>query len=100
MALAELSAGGGQQWDLWHRCAVHAADHAVEERTAGFFIRGPDPKMVILCWGSQERTRYGELEGWNATLDPIRCTLCVKSSLEPGGTQRTKSDLSPERVYR
>ena len=34
------------------------------------------------------------------TLDPIRCTRCVKSSLEPGGTQRTKSNLSPERVYR
>ena len=34
------------------------------------------------------------------TLDPIRCTRCVKSSLEPGGNQRTKSNLSPERVYR
>ena len=34
------------------------------------------------------------------TLDPIRCTLCVKSSLDPGGIQRTKSTLSPERVYR
>jgi hypothetical protein len=34
------------------------------------------------------------------TLDPIRCALCVKSSLDPGGIQRTKSNLSPERVHR
>ena len=34
------------------------------------------------------------------TLDPIRCAPCVKSSLDPGGIQRTKSNLSPERVHR
>ena len=34
------------------------------------------------------------------TLGPIRCTLCVKGSLDPGGNQRTKSTLSPERVHR
>ena len=33
------------------------------------------------------------------TLGPIRCTLCVKGSLDPGGSQRTKSTLSPERVH-
>ena len=34
------------------------------------------------------------------TLDPIRCNIFVKSSLDPGGTQRTKSTFSPERVHR
>ena len=34
----------------------------------------------------------------SSTLGPIRCTLCVKGTLDPGGRQRTKSTLSPERV--
>ena len=34
------------------------------------------------------------------TLDPIRRHNFMKSSLDPGVSQRTKSNLSPERVYR
>ena len=35
-------------------------------------------------------TKDKEDEHTQMTLGPIRCTLCVKSSLDPGGSQRTK----------
>ena len=47
--------------------------------------------------GIDMRTQYHVVRG---TLDPIRCNIFVKSSLDLGGTQRTKSTFPPERVYR
>eukprot|EP00964_Phaeocystis_antarctica_P003315 scaffold1772_cov97-Phaeocystis_antarctica.AAC.1 len=50
--------------------------------------RGPGSRRGVAAMLSQ---------GLWVTLGPIRCTLCVKGSLDPGGSQRTKSTLSPER---
>ena len=74
---------------------VHAVGKANDERSGS---QREDTRIGMTLARVNNQSSY--LQSKDPTLDPIRCTLCVKSSLEPGGTQRTKSTLSPERVHR
>merc|ERR1712166_1272702 len=79
-------------------CSPHGGEgwcKRAQTRGVGSVRHGAGPGDVEVCVVDLH-ARLHLLDVPARTLGPIRCTLCVKDSLDPGGSQRTKSRLSPE----